>query len=88
MLAVEDYLSESSDNSKLVLYPNPTKNLINIKLNDYLIDEVVLYDISGKKLKSFTEKNSIDISNFAAGIYILKIRSENQVFESKIIKQL
>ncbi|MBJ2173631.1 T9SS type A sorting domain-containing protein [Aureibaculum sp. A20] len=88
VLAVADYSDVVTKKNKILLFPNPTKNHINIKLNDYIIDEVTLYDMSGKKLKNFSGTNKIDISNISSGIYVLKIKSGNLIFESKIIKQL
>lgn len=88
VLAVDDYSDDFPDNNKPLIYPNPTKNLISIKLNGYSIDEATLFDMSGKKLKAFKELNMLDLSNFASGIYLLKIRSGNKVFETKVIKQM
>ena len=82
-----------SDISKqeLIIYPNPTNYLINIKTlsKNY---ELFIYDITGKLIfnKEVLNNNGlqqINISNFVNGIYILKIKENQNIFKTKIIKQ-
>ena len=76
---------------ELIVYPNPTNNLINIKTSA-AISAYFIYDITGKLIlsKEGLESKSllqINISNFEMGIYIFKIKSDEKVFETKVIKQ-
>ncbi|WP_026777275.1 T9SS type A sorting domain-containing protein [Polaribacter sp. Hel_I_88] len=76
------------DIENLYVYPNPTN--ANIKWNNSMqIDEVLIYNLVGKtllKIKS-PSSNSVDVSNFPKGLYILKISSKNRVFIRKILKK-
>lgn len=52
------------------LYPNPVADILFLDLNQTSLVEI--YDISGNKLIEIIALNKINISNLAAGIYILK----------------
>jgi len=69
----------SSD--KIQVYPNPAQNTIFIKNENKA--HVELFDMSGKCLTS-THENQLDISNFANGIYFLKISDSKSTQTHKI----
>lgn len=64
-----------------VAYPNPTKDFINIGVQDEAVTTEV-YDVTGKLILQSKEKK-IDISHLDNGIYILKLTSN---LSSKIQK--
>ena len=67
-------------------YPNPTSDILNIKIPNQKIQKIILYDISGKELK-ISDENSINLKEFKTGLYIIKIHTEaRKVLTSKIIK--
>lgn len=72
------------------LFPNPTRGNIRISSeNNYFIENIVLYDISGRKLKTppISDEN-IDVSEFPSGVYWLEIKTSNGYIQTKkIIKQ-
>jgi hypothetical protein len=72
------------------VYPNPTKNLINIQNNSNLtIKEISIFSIAGKQLLQYNcSFNQIDLGNLTSGIYILQIQTEsNQTINYKVIKE-
>lgn len=75
-----------------ILYPNPTNEVINLKISDYDLDNLFyqLYDLHGKLLlesKLHSDNSSINIESFADGSYYLKILKQNQILKSfKLIK--
>lgn len=79
-------------NNSLQIFPNPVSNIVNIKLNG--IKEALrllhLLDVNGSVLKEVESLNSnieIDLSQFASGIYFIKIQTiENNVYRQKIVK--
>ncbi|WP_051891256.1 TonB-dependent receptor plug domain-containing protein [Chryseobacterium sp. JM1] len=75
--------------SKTVIFPNPTKGIINIK-SRYAIDELFVYDLAGKiimrKEKLEEGKNTIDITSYPQSIYLLRLRSGDQWETFKVIK--
>jgi hypothetical protein len=71
------------------LYPNPAKNELNIFAKTS-IESAVIYNILGKKVKTFTVNavsKSLDISNLSAGIYILRYTAKNAVGSMKFVKE-
>ncbi|PQJ72354.1 endonuclease [Polaribacter butkevichii] len=70
------------------MYPNPVPGN---KIYFNTIDDVNvnIYNALGKLVKSTeisSSKNSIDISNFSKGVYLIKVYSENQSITKKLIK--
>lgn len=76
------------DNSinKIIIFPNPTKNLLNFKGLSENID-VSVYDIVGKNVlnENLGANESLDVSKLHSGIYILKFKDYNSTF--KFIKE-
>ena len=73
---------------KLNIYPNPTNGIIHISLEGYTEYDIVINDILGKtiyKASLSSIENSIDLTSFGKGIYMLELRNNQQVFSEKII---
>ena len=82
VLSVDDFNNFSSDESLgFTIYPNPVNNLLNIKSN-LALKSGIIYNLLGKKISTVTS-NSIDVSKFNSGIYILKIEDEFGNISSK-----
>ena len=70
----------------IVIYPNPTKDLIYIETR--LKVEIEIYDMMGKLLlNTENTSNRIDVSNYSSGIYNMTIIYENKRYSRKIIKE-
>jgi extracellular elastinolytic metalloproteinase len=85
---------DSNEFEKLSIYPNPTKDEINITSPNTLSDATVtIFDIMGRNLTEnidVTMNNSnsitIDISEFSSGNYILYLEDENFKSVKQIVK--
>ena len=66
------------------LYPNPTKGVITI---DGLMNKskITVTNIFGETVKYFENVHTLDLSNFANGVYFVKIDSDNHIVTKKII---
>jgi len=79
-------LAEQNE-STLLIYPNPSKELIFIRLQNEVITKIELYNLLGQKIQTFVNNvENINIANLQAGIYLLKIHAENRTITKKIIK--
>ena len=81
--------SESFNLNKIKLYPNPASNVLNIEALS-TIETVEIYNLLGQKIltkNSNTTIESIDISSFESGIYIVKVSSEGKFSTSKFTKR-
>ncbi len=86
---VEDY-----EQSVLTLYPNPTRNIVNVEFEmgyeQWKDAKIQVFDIYGKLLRIESVKESIaqvDMSMFADGVYTLRIETEEGVVTRKVVKQ-
>lgn len=80
---------DSDFKNKISLYPNPTKNTINIRnLENIPLAKVGVYNLLGKLLKNVhVEDNFIDISSLSNGMYYVKLTGKSGNEETfKIIK--
>jgi type IX secretion system substrate protein len=70
-------------NEKAVLYPNPTKGILNIGNKN--LKNIVVYDVSGKIIKAFAPESQIDLSSLSKGLYIIKLFGERETIVDKIV---
>ena len=70
------------------VYPNPTKNVLNISGIDNL-QSYRIFNLLGKEILAKTEiqNNSIDVSNLKKGVYFITIKDENNTYTKKFIKR-
>lgn len=72
--------------TKFVAYPNPVKSVLNISATS-AIQKVEVVNIAGQSIKAFNGANTqIDLSDINAGIYFVKVYTENGSSVQKIIK--
>ncbi|MXN91996.1 T9SS type A sorting domain-containing protein [Flavobacterium sp. Sd200] len=73
------------------LYPNPTDDIINIKLPEnpnFTVTSVAIYNMLGQEVYSDTSKyNGINVGTFSRGIYIIKLATDKGEWQSKFIKK-
>ncbi|MEN8787808.1 MAG: T9SS type A sorting domain-containing protein, partial [Flavobacteriales bacterium] len=67
------------------IFPNPTNGIVNVSSKNE-IEEIELYDMAGKRLNKVQKVNSIDISAFENGVYVLKVKQNGSVTTKKIVK--
>lgn len=84
----------ANDAAKLNIHPNPTNDVINISLDNVNSDvHVNIYNSIGQEV--YTMKGSagnrfsatINLNDFSNGMYILQIKSDENVWTKKIIKR-
>lgn len=73
---------------QIVIYPNPSSDIFNIKMSNISDFEISVIDITGKLLFKDLNSNkssnySLDMTNFSSGVYFLQIEANNR---SKVIK--
>ncbi|WP_291582857.1 T9SS type A sorting domain-containing protein [Bacteroides sp.] len=79
--------------SKVIIYPNPTRGILQIdilRVENFEDSRIFLYNSSGKQLQQWSDisrSNVINLSDYASGIYILQVTCNGDVSSWKIIKQ-
>ena len=82
-------VGEQSTEQGNMVFPNPFKDEINIKVNDYNSYIFTLYDVSGKKviLQQFNIATTINTAMLGKGLYFYEIKRGNKrVKTGKILK--
>lgn len=82
-------LDESPTESNLQLYPNPTRDLIHVQMDEEVIEAVQLYSIDGKLLRQRNVADnavSLDIKDLKVGLYILSIQTDEGNYTEQIVK--
>lgn len=77
-------IQESSE-TEVVLYPNPTKNLL-ILQTEFLIEKAVIYNLQGISVKEFNNTKTLEVSELSQGLYFVEIHSEEKKQIQKFIK--
>lgn len=89
LLAYTASLTEQSLET-VKLYPNPTTEKVFIKMNNEMIDHVVIYSITGQEIirKSVeSEQTTINLSTENQGVYICRIYTSKGIVTKRLIKK-
>ena len=72
--------------NKLEVFPNPSNDFVNIKLENNLQSELTLMDVSGKVVleKTFTNTSNIILSSLKSGIYMLSVKNNSQIITKRV----
>lgn len=88
-------LEDKAGEFEFTLFPNPTKDVLNISVNELFLEEknkeVIVTDLNGKLLAKQVVRDrvtNLDFSSYTPGSYIVRMMSEGQkVREWKIIRE-
>lgn len=74
--------TESFSDDLIVLYPNPTKDVLRVK--GKTIENIEIYNVRGVLLKT-TIKKEIDFTSYARGVYFIKVKNTKGTVTKKVI---
>jgi hypothetical protein len=72
-----------------VIYPNPSSGIFNIS-NDHsfsAVEEIRIFDMTGKMVGSFGNVKQFDLSDLPSGAYFYKIIKNGNIYTGKLLKQ-
>ena len=79
-----------TESYNIQIYPNPTKRIITIDIAYYRIQNLKIYDMTGKIIIEKTDiqgNNTIDLSGLRSGIYYISIQTDEKLLTTKIVKE-
>lgn len=89
-----DYKTKSEKNIleklEILIFPNPAKDRIYIQSTSCESHNYYITDMSGKTIKKGTillGSETVDVSKFPQGTYIIKVKNEGEIITEKIIIQ-
>lgn len=82
---------KQEEQQNISIYPNPVKSYFEVVFASAIGElQIEVYDILGKKIITQTitpENNTINVSKFSKGVYMVRISSEKAIKIFKIVKQ-
>ena len=86
-LSTGDILIETAVKNEFTIYPNPVIDIINVQSsNESDIDGISIFNINGSRVKHVNDSKSVDMRDLSSGIYLINIKSKDQVITKKVIK--
>lgn len=90
----EEKIIETIGEMEITIYPNPFEDRIRI-IAEHIPDnlngsEISVYDLKGSLLKQINQlgrENILDLETSPKGVYVLRVRINEDVSEWKIVKQ-
>lgn len=72
------------DRNEFEIYPNPTSDVLKLKLNNQEIQEIKIIDITGKTVFEsstgfYASEANIPVNHLQNGVYIIRVTSGNQI---------
>ena len=72
--------------NKISIYPNPVSDMLYFETADTVIEKVIIFDLSGRKvIEQNNSTDNISLSHLQKGNYLIKIFSNKGVQTEKII---
>ena len=85
-------IDDDALDTKIVLYPNPTRNFLNVKLSsfDKKIKNIKIIDVNGRIINEYTPEHTsslkLNTNNLENGVYLIQITTtDNKVLRNKRI---
>ncbi|MCQ2275453.1 MAG: fibronectin type III domain-containing protein [Bacteroidales bacterium] len=80
---------EEYDAAAVSVFPNPTTGMVQVSSTKYQVSGVDVYDVYGKLLKTdaMMDNSTVDMSGYAAGVYFLRVSTENGVVTKRVVKK-
>ena len=78
-------INEKEKTTPFSIYPNPTNDFINIKMDSSQpIKSIIISDVQGKLMFSGNENiNLIDVSGLVKGLYSISIKTDKEIYHYK-----
>lgn len=86
-LSTSDFVA----NTAILFYPNPTKNVLHLKINEIVtLKSIQIYNLLGQtilKVPNAKKGTTIDVSSLKTGSYAIKITTDKGTTSRKFIKE-
>jgi uncharacterized protein (DUF1501 family) len=80
----------TADQNQLIVFPNPASHFVNFNSKNENIFSVEIFNVKGQSIKKInnpmvSNNFKIDVSNFAKGLYILKVSTDVGAYSRKLM---
>ena len=76
--------------NNISLYPNPAKEYIDVRVDEFNVSNLEVYDVYGKLINTVNvidNPTRINVSNLAAGMYFVRVTTEEGVATKSFVKK-
>ncbi|MCL2041238.1 MAG: T9SS type A sorting domain-containing protein [Bacteroidales bacterium] len=87
-------ITDVNDGNGIAVYPNPTSGLLTICDMRCAICDIAIFDVIGRavvvaqsQIANRTSHIALDLSNLPAGVYFIRITTENGIVTKKVVKK-
>ncbi len=84
--ATDDVINAVDVKGSLVIYPNPTSDILNVK-TDSKINAVSVVDMAGRKINVKLDGDKVDVSTLSVGTYLINVETKDGISTEKFIKK-
>ncbi|MFN7119572.1 MAG: T9SS type A sorting domain-containing protein [Saprospiraceae bacterium] len=70
--------------SKIKIFPNPTRDILHIQTSEVKIEQVALHRVNGQLIAEYFNVNQLPVESLEAGIYLCKILTDKGLITKKI----
>ena len=74
---------DAVEGNTMAVYPSPTAGIVYF---ERAVDQVVVYDVRGRQVASFSHVESIDLSSLPSGVYLLRVPNVAAVARVTLLK--
>ena len=85
--------TDDFEQAGISMYPNPVQDKVTLNLSQFNEEakQLSVYDVTGKLINNYSidnqENYEINMSNYASGVYIVKIKTASGQLQHKLIKE-
>ena len=80
-------VDKTQENQGIKIYPTAATHFINIAIDAPQQPEVAIYNLNGQLLqRKENDIQQLDISELAAGMYIIEVKNADSLYRQKIVK--
>ena len=89
-VGISEYNGENQTSTFIQLFPNPFHNVLTIECEGGEIDRIEIFDVAARRVRHIDINNKglikIDVRDLPAGIYFIKLETENRYLVKKVVK--
>ena len=69
----------------LAVWPNPANQEVQVTINGVSPEVIEVFDVTGKHIVTYTRLTRLDVSGWASGSYMLRVRNDQAVMERRLM---
>jgi hypothetical protein len=73
------------DGYSLAVWPNPANQEVQVTINGVSPEVIEVFDVTGKHIVTYTRLTRLDVSGWASGSYMLRVRNDQAVMERRLM---